>query len=199
MQKTIYLAVIFFLFSFFASAQINPNVWDSLTSISNENYSLKIPYNSKQIPLSDEDENDLLYCDLSGTFLPLVHNYQPVEVLLTLRKINTDEAEGLANNIIFSYKEDITKKFPLIGGGIINKKKIILSSGHKAYFVPCKYYHVYKEKNVSEFFLFAEAPKKNTVYKYVLYITYNDRKYEFDKNNNLKGLARQLLSYLIIK
>lgn len=177
-----------------SKAQVNPNIWDSLVSVSNEYYSIKVPKCFKRIPTSGEEPE--VFFDASGTFLPLTHNYQPVEVYVTLERL----FGGYAYNCAFSVERElkinetnkISKKFKT------KAKKTKLTSMHKAYFISCRYYRIYKEYNVSEFYIITFSEKAQTCYVYSIMFKYNDKDYLFDKNNNFTEFAKKLFSYFIL-
>jgi len=188
------LTIILITFSVTASGQVNPTIWDSLKSVTTNNYELKTPSSWRQIPSDGQGPEQLF--EASGKALPKMANGSPVIVTTFLVMQNSKNLDDCKDKCLNGYRTNPDREFPKKFKD--GQEKLKLSSGQDAYLLNTRFFRKSKQLNQSRFDLIIYSDKAKTGYIYTISIQYNDNDYKFETENNLTDFAKKLYSYFAL-
>ncbi len=183
------------LFTMTAFGQVDPTVWDSLKTVSTDNYEFKFPYKWRQMPTGGQGPEQLL--EASGLALPASFNGSPVMVTIFYVKQDGKNLDDCKDKCLSGYRANSDREFPKKFKD--GQEKIKLASGQDAYLLNTRFYRQSKGLNQSRFDLVVYSDKAQSGYIYTLSIQYSDNDYKFETDNKLADIAKKLYSYLTLK
>ena len=175
--------------------QVDKAIWDSLKTVTTENYELKVPYKWRQMPIGGQGPEQMF--EASGLALPVSFNGSPVMVTIFVVKQDGENLDDCKDKCLDGYRTNPDREFPKKFKD--GQEKIKLASGQDAYFLNTRFYRQSKGLNQSRFDLVVYSDKAQSGYIYTLSIQYSDNDYKFETDNELADFAKQLYSYLILK
>ena len=178
-----------------AYGQVDQTIWDSLKTVTTDNYELKVPYKWRQMPTGGQGPEQMF--EASGLALPVMFNGSPVMVTIFVVKQEGKYLEDCKDKCLSGYRENPDREFPKkIKDG---QEKIKLTGGQDAYFLNTRFYRKSKGLNQSRFDLVVYSDKEQSGYIYTVSIQYDDNDYKFETDNKLTDFAKKLYSYLTLK
>jgi hypothetical protein len=194
-MKNILTLILFAILASNLSGQVDQTIWDSLKTVSTENYELKVPYNWRQIPTSGQGPEQMF--EASGLALPVSFNGSPVMVTIFYVKQDGENLDDCKDKCLSGYRTNPDREFPkkFIDG----QEKIKLASGQDAYFLNTRFYRQSKGLNQSRFDLVVYSDKAQCGYIYTLSVQYSDKDYKYETDNQIADFAKKLYSYLTLK
>lgn len=175
--------------------QVDPTIWDSLKTITTDNYELKVPYKWRQMPTGGQGPEQMF--EASGLALPVSFNGSPVMVTIFYVKQDGKNLDDCKDKCLGGYRANPDREFPKEFKD--GQEKIKLASGQDAYFLNTRFYRQSKGLNQSRFDLVVFSGKDQSGYIYTLSIQYSDKGYKFETDNKLADFAKELYSYLTLK
>ncbi|MEM1328749.1 MAG: hypothetical protein AAGI23_22525 [Bacteroidota bacterium] len=188
------VTVLGFILSFTtAFSQWDSKIWTATDTISTDVYEF-------QVPASWRNLNEMLggglgpeqYFEASGQGLPISFNRGPVQVTIFLVKLNNSDLGAAKMDVIegyFSNEDRVFKKKKHY-----DEETIILADSSEAVLLNTRFYRKSKGLNQSRYDLVTYSGKHGVAYMFTVSIQYVDKKYKFEKNNELKEYARKLYS-----
>jgi len=186
------LTIVLTIFSLTVFGQVDPTVWDSLKTVTTDNYEIKFPYKWRQMPTGGQGPEQLI--EASGLALPISFNGSPVMMTIFLGKQEGKNIADCKEKCLSGYRSNPDREFPKKYKD--GEEKIKLTTGQDAYFLNTRFYRKSKGLNQSRFDLVVYSDKTNMGYIYTVSIQYSDSDYKFETDNNLAGFARKLYSYM---
>ncbi|NRT14663.1 hypothetical protein HNP99_001007 [Flavobacterium sp. 28A] len=183
------------LFTMTAFGQVDQTIWDSLKTVSTDNYEFKVPYKWRQMPAGGKGPEQLL--EANGLALPVSFNGSPVMVTIFFVKQDGKNLDDCKDKCLSGYRANPDREFPKKFKD--GQEKIKLASGQDAYFLNTRFYRKSKGLNQSRFDLVVYSDKAQSGYIYTLSIQYSDNDYKFEADNKLADFAKQIYSYLTLK
>lgn len=175
--------------------QVDKAVWDSLKTVTTDNYALKVPYKWRQMPTGGQGPEQMF--EASGLALPTMFNGSPVMLTIFVAKQDGKDLDACKDKCLGGYRENPDREFPKkFKDGV---EKIKLAGGQEAYFLNTRFYRKSKGLNQSRFDLVVYSDKAKAGYIYTVSIQYADNDYKFETDNNLSDFAKKLYSYLTLK
>jgi len=175
--------------------QVDKAVWDSLKTVTTDNYELKVPYKWRQMPTGGQGPEQMF--EASGLALPTIFNGSPVMLTIFIVKQDCKDLDACKDKCLGGYRENPDREFPKnFKDGV---EKIKLAGGQEAYFLNTRFYRKSKGLNQSRFDLVVYSDKAKAGYIYTVSIQYADNDYKFETDNNLSDFAKKLYFYLILK
>lgn len=175
--------------------QVDQTIWDSLKTVSTDNYELKVPYEWRQMPTFAVGPEQMF--EASGLAFPTMYKGSPVIVTIFLVKQEGKNLEDCKDKCLKGYRENSDRKFPKKFKD--GEEKIKLSGGQDAYFLNTRFYRKSKELNQSRFDLVVYSDKAKCGYLYTVSVQYLDKDYKFETDNKLADFAKKLFSYFTLK
>jgi len=188
------LTIILTTLSAIAFGQVDPTIWDSLKTVTTDNYELKVPHKWRQIPTNGKGPEQ--YFEASGLALPAMANSSPVMVTIFFVKQDGKNLEDCKDKCLNGYRENPDREFPKKFKD--GQEKFKLTGGQEAYFLNTRFLRKSKGLNQSRFDLVVYSDKAKAGYIYTISIQYADNDYKFETDNNLTDLAKKLYSYLTL-
>ena len=186
------LTIVLTIFSLTVFGQVDPTIWDSLKTVTTDNYEIKFPYKWRQMPTGGQGPEQLI--EASGLALPISFNGSPVMMTIFLGKQEGKNIADCKEKCLSGYRSNPDREFPKKYKD--GEEKIKLTTGQDAYFLNTRFYRKSKGLNQSRFDLVVYSDKTNMGYIYTVSIQYSDSDYKFETDNNLAGFARKLYSYM---
>jgi len=183
------------LFSITAFGQVDQAIWDSLKTVTSDNYEFQVPYKWRQMPTGGQGPEQLL--EASGLALPASFNGSPVMVTIFFVKQDGKNLDDCKDKCLSGYRTNPDREFPKKFKD--GQEKIQLTSGQDAYFLNTRFYRQSKGLNQSRFDLVVYSDKAQSGYIYTVSIQYSDKDYKFETDNKLADFAKKLYSYLTLK
>ena len=178
-----------------AYGQVDQTIWDSLKTVTTNNYQLKVPYKWLQMPTGGQVTEQLF--EASGLALPVMFNGSPVMVTIFVVKQDGKNLDDCKDKCLDGYRENLDREFPKKFKD--GQEKIKLTGGQDAYFLNTRFYRQSKGLNQSRFELVVYSDKAQRGYIYTLSIQYSDNDYKFETDNKLSDFAKKLYSYFALK
>jgi len=188
------LTIILSIFTIISFGQVEQAIFDSLKTISTDNYELKVPYQWREVPTGEYGPEK--FFEASGLALPYSLNGSPVKVTIFFGKQQGKNLDDCKDKCLDGYKENTDREFPK--DFIDGKEKIKLPDGQEAYFLNTRFHRKSNGLNQSRFDLIVYSNNEKTGYIYTVSIQYADDSYKFEIDNNLADFAKKLFSYLTI-
>ncbi len=195
-MKRILPLLVLVIFYTTAFSQVNNAIWDSLKTVTTDNYEFQFPYKWRQIPMSGQKGPEQML-EASGLALPGMVNGSPVMMTIFIVKQDGKDLDDCKNKCLIGYRENPDREFP--ENFKDGQEKIKLTSGDHAYFLKTRFYRKSKGLNQSRFDLVTYSQKANSGYIYTVSIQYSDKDYKFETTNQLSDFAKKLYVYFTIK
>ncbi|MFM9948078.1 MAG: hypothetical protein ACKV1O_09085 [Saprospiraceae bacterium] len=188
------LTIILMIWTVTAFGQADQTIWDSLKTVTTDNYTLKTPYKWRQMPTGGQGPEQ--FFEASGLALPATFNGAPVMVTIFFVKQDGKNLDDCKDKCLTGYRDNpdraFHKKFK------DGQEKIVLTGGQEAYFLNTRFYRKSKGLNQSRFDLVVYSDKAKAGYLYTVSIQYADNDYKFETENNLADFAKKLYSYFTL-
>lgn len=194
MKKLLALFIIATLIST-VYGQVDQTIWDSLKTVTTDNYELKVPYKWRQMPTGGQGPEQMF--EASGLALPTMFNGSPVMVTIFVVKQSGKTLDDCKDKCLGGYRENPDRAFPKKFKD--GQEKIKLTGGQDAYFLNTRFYRRSKGLNQSRFDLVVYSDKAQSGYIYTVSIQYIDNRYKFETDNKLADFAKKLYSHLTLK
>lgn len=191
----IFLAILTIGFTKTVYGQVDQAIWDSLKTVSTENYEFQVPYQWRKMPTVGKGPEQ--YFEASGLALPATFNGSPVMVTIFFVKQECKNLDECKDKCLGGYRENPDREFPKKFKD--GQEKMKLTGGQDAYFLNTRFYRKSKELNQSRCDLVVYSDKAQAGYIYTVSVQYADNDYKFETDNNLMDFARKLYSYLQLK
>jgi hypothetical protein len=175
--------------------QVDQTIWDSLKTVTTDNYELKVPYKWRQMPTGGLGPEQMF--EASGLALPTMFNGSPVMMTIFVVKQSGKTLDDCKEKCLGGYRENPDREFPKKFKD--GQEKIKLTGGQDAYFLNTRFYRRSKGLNQSRFDLVVYSDKAQSGYIYTVSIQYIDNRYKFETDNKLADFAKKLYSYLTLK
>lgn len=175
--------------------QVDQTIWDSLKTVTTDNYELKVPYKWRQMPTGGQGPEQMF--EASGLALPTMFNGSPVMMTIFVVKQSGKTLDDCKEKCLGGYRENPDREFPKKFKD--GQEKIKLIGGQDAYFLNTRFYRRSKGLNQSRFDLVVYSDKAQSGYIYTVSIQYVDNRYKFETDNKLADFAKKLYSYLTLK
>lgn len=183
-------------FSIAAFGQVDQAIWDSLKTVTTENYEFKFPFRWRQFPMGGQKGPEQML-EASGLALPAMVNGSPVMLTIFIVKQDGKDLDECKDKCLSGYRENPDREFPeKFKDG---QEKIKIASGQDAFILNTRFYRKSKGFNQSRFDLVVYSDKAKAGYIYTVSIQYSDNDYLFETNNQLADFAKKLYSYFTIK
>lgn len=183
------------LFTITAFGQADPTIWDSLKTVTTDNYEFKVPYKWRQMATGGQGPEQFL--EASGLALPPSFNGSPVMVTIFYVKQDGKNLDDCKDKCLSGYRTNPDREFPKKFKD--GESQIKLASGQAAYILNTRFYRQSKRLNQSRFDLVVYSDKAKIGYIYTVSIQYSDKDYKFETDNKLADFAQKLYSYLTLK
>ncbi|MCX6350624.1 MAG: hypothetical protein NTX03_02050 [Bacteroidetes bacterium] len=175
-------------------AQTDQNLWDNLKTVSTKDYEIQVPTSWKRIRASSQGFE--LYYEANGFGLPKSYNSYPVILTVFMTKQVCKNLENCKEIVMDGYRGNQDRKFQ-------NKikdreEKTKLTSGQDAYFLSTRFLKKSNQSNQSRYDMVVYSDIEKIGYVYTVSVQYADADYSFESDNNLKGFAEKVFSYLRI-
>ena len=193
-MKNILTLILIATFATTSYGQVDQTIWDSLKTVTTDNYELKVPYKWRQIPIGGQGPEQ--YFEASGLALPSIFNNTPVMVTIFFIKQDGKNLDDCKDKCLSGYRDNPDREFPKKFKD--GQEKIKLTNGQDAYFLNTRFYRKSKGLNQSRFDLIVYSDKVKTGYIYTVSIQYSDNDYKFETDNNLTDFAKKLYNYLTL-
>ena len=179
-----------------AYGQVDQTIWDSLKTVSTDNYEFQIPFNWRQTPTMGQGPEQLF--EGSGRALPAANvDGSPIILTIFFVKQEATDLKNCKDRCLNGYRSNPDRVFPeKFKDG---QEKIKLASGQDAYFLNTRFFRTSKDLNQTRFDLCVYSDKAKTGYFYTVSIQYVDKDYKFEDENKLADFAKKLYSYVKIK
>ena len=195
-MKKIFTLLVVVIFSTTAFGQVDKAIWDSLKTVTTDNYEFQFPYKWRQIPMGGQKGPEQML-EASGLALPATVEGSPVMLTIFIVKQDGKDLDECKDKCLSGYRENPDREFPeKFKDG---QEKLKLTSGQKAYFLSTRFYRKSKSLNQSRFDLVIYSDKAKSGYIYTISIQYSDKDYKFETTNQLSDFAKKLYSYFTIK
>lgn len=194
-MKNILTLILIATLSTTSYGQVDKAIWDSLKTVTTENYELKVPYKWRQMPTGGQGPEQMF--EASGLALPVSFNGSPIMVTIFVVKQDGKNLDDCKDKCLSGYRANPDREFPKKYKD--GQEKIKLASGQDAYFLNTRFYRQSKGLNQSRFDLVVYSDKAQSGYIYTLSVQYSDKDYKFETDNQLADFAKKLYSYLTIK
>lgn len=194
MKKLLALFIIATLIST-VYGQVDQTIWDSLKTVTTDNYELKVPYKWRQMPTGGQGPEQMF--EASGLALPAMFNGSPVMMTIFVVKQSGKTLDDCKDKCLGGYRENPDREFPKKFKD--GQEKIKLTGGQDAYFLNTRFYRRSNGLNQSRFDLVVYSDKAQSGYIYTVSIQYIDNRYKFETDNKLTDFAKKLYSHLTLK
>ena len=175
--------------------QVDQTIWDSLKTVTTDNYEIKFPYNWRQMPTDGNDPQQFL--EASGLALSSTFNGSPVIMTIFIVIQEGKDLQDCKKKCLDGYRSNSDRKFP--NNFEDGEEKIKLSDGKDAYLLNTRFYRKSKGLNQSRYDLVVYSEKAKSGFLYTISIQYADETYKFEADNELANFAKKLYSYLDLK
>lgn len=193
-MKNILTLILIATFATTSYGQVDQTIWDSLKTVTTDNYELNVPYKWRQIPTGGQGPEQ--YFEASGLALPSTFNNTPIMVTIFFVKQDGKNLDDCKDKCLSGYRDNPDREFPKKFKD--GQEKIKLTNGQDAYFLNTRFYRKSKGLNQSRFDLVVYSDKAKTGYIYTVSIQYSDNDYKFETDNNLTDFAKKLYNYLTL-
>ncbi len=193
-MKNLLTLLLISIFVTSVNGQVDPTIWDSLKTVTTDNYELKVPYAWRKMSAGGQGPEQ--FFEASGLALPAAFNDSPVIVTIFFAKQDCKNLDECKDKCLSGYRDNPDREFPKKFKD--GQEKTKLTKGQDAYFLNTRFYRKSKSLNQSRFDLVVFSDKVKAGYIYTVSVQYSDNEYKFETDNHLADFAKKLYSYLTL-
>lgn len=178
-----------------ANAQVNPVIWDSVTTVTTDTYELKVPHTWQQVNGRGLNKETMVV--VSAEDFRSLFNDSVNRIVLYVEKLEGNNLDACKERCFKNYRESPDRK--ITKQTKVGEQKLRLSSGQDAYLLNTHYTRKSTAFVVSHFDLVVYSDKAQTGYSYSFIIQYSGNAGTFEANNQAEAIAKKLYSFFIVK